>query len=299
MNESLNPSATEPSTGAQRPVRLREAREAAGLHIAALAAALKVPVKKLEALEAGRFDELPDMTFARALASSACRHLKIDAAAVLAQIPQGHRPQLGDSSQAINAPFKGAGDPAPLNPVGWLSRPAVLAAIALLLGALVLLFLPERMGSPQADALMPPSTTPAAPSPPQAAVATVEPSQPPAGTASAAVDATQSASTLTVATTGAPLTTTTPQATVAAQDAANAALLRITGTGESWVEVANGTGTVVARRMLAAGDVIEFSAAPPYSVVLGRADAALVAVRGQPFDVTPYARNSVARFEVK
>jgi cytoskeleton protein RodZ len=295
MSEPLNPSATESSTGAERPVRLREAREAAGLHIAALAAALKVPVKKLEALEAGRYDELPDMTFARALASSACRHLKIDPAPVLAQIPLGHRPQLGDATQAINAPFKGAGDPAPLNPVGWLSRPAVLAAIALLLGALVLLFMPERLGSPQADAVMPPSTTPVAPP----AVVTVEPSQPPAGTASAAVDATQSASTLTVATTAAPLTTTTPQASVAAQDAANAALLRITGTGESWVEVANGTGTVVARRMLTVGDVIEFSAAPPYSVVLGRADAAQVTVRGQPFDVTPYARNSVARFEVK
>lgn len=295
MSEPLNPSATESSTGAERPVRLREAREAAGLHIAALAAALKVPVKKLEALEAGRYDELPDMTFARALASSACRHLKIDPAPVLAQIPLGHRPQLGDATQAINAPFKGVGDPAPLNPVGWLSRPAVLAAIALLLGALVLLFMPERLGSPQTDAVMPPSTTPVAPP----AVVTVEPSQPPAGTASAVVDATQSASTLTVATTAAPLTTTTPQASVAAQDAANAALLRITGTGESWVEVANGTGTVVARRMLTVGDVIEFSAAPPYSVVLGRADAAQVTVRGQPFDVTPYARNSVARFEVK
>ena len=73
--------------GVSRPVLLRAAREAAGLHIAALAAALKVPVRKLEALEAGRYEELPDLTFARALASSACRHLKIDPAPVLEQIP--------------------------------------------------------------------------------------------------------------------------------------------------------------------------------------------------------------------
>ncbi|WP_457306933.1 helix-turn-helix domain-containing protein, partial [Polaromonas sp. P5_E6] len=33
---------------------LREAREAAGIHIAALAVSLKVPVKKLEALELDR-----------------------------------------------------------------------------------------------------------------------------------------------------------------------------------------------------------------------------------------------------
>jgi cytoskeleton protein RodZ len=34
-------------------------------------------------------------------------------------------------------------------------------------------------------------------------------------------------------------------------------------------------------------------------VVLGRADAVEVTVRGQAFDVLPYARNSVARFQVK
>ena len=52
MGEGLMPSPPE------RPVRLREARDAAGLHIAALAAALTVPVRKLEALEAGRYEEL-------------------------------------------------------------------------------------------------------------------------------------------------------------------------------------------------------------------------------------------------
>ena len=49
---------------------LRKAREATGLHVAALAVSLKVPVSKLEALEAGRIDLLPDLTFARALAAS-------------------------------------------------------------------------------------------------------------------------------------------------------------------------------------------------------------------------------------
>jgi len=34
-------------------------------------------------------------------------------------------------------------------------------------------------------------------------------------------------------------------------------------------------------------------------VVVGRADAVQVTVRGQSLDVMPYARNSVARFEVE
>lgn len=312
MSDALNSPVAEPAVTVDRPVLLREAREAAGLHIAALAAALKVPVKKLEALEAGRYDELPDMTFARALASSACRQLKVDPAPVLAQIPLGHRPQLGDSAQTINAPFKGVGDPAPLNAMGWLSRPAVLAAIALLLGALVLVFLPERQVAPQADAVMPPpGAAPDAPAlvmepAPAAAAPAADASIPVPGTATAASAAPAAVQPLANAPVVAAPTDTAAVATPTASSvsptmAAGTAgsLLSITATGESWVEVINGAGSVVMKRMLKTGDVIDFSTAPPYTVVLGRADAAQVTVRGKPFDTAPYARNSVARFEVK
>ena len=61
---------SEPAPGATAGSLLRQAREAAGIHIAALAVSLKVPVKKLEALEQDRFDLLPDAVFVRALASS-------------------------------------------------------------------------------------------------------------------------------------------------------------------------------------------------------------------------------------
>ena len=47
---------------------LRAAREKQGLHIAALAAAIKVSPRKLDALENDRWHELPDATFVRALA---------------------------------------------------------------------------------------------------------------------------------------------------------------------------------------------------------------------------------------
>ncbi len=294
-----------------RPVLLRQSREAAGLHIAALAAALKVPVKKLEALEAGRYDELPDMTFARALASSACRQLKIDPAPVLEQIPVGHMPQLGDSAQTINTPFKHSQDPAPLNPMGWLSRPAVLGAIALLLAALVLVFMPNMETAPSTDAVMPPGaavTEPATVNESVPAAATAILVEPPVPAADVPVAAAPAPVPAPVA--AAPVVVAAPQATVPVaasvtvaatltQAPAAGSLLSIAATGDSWVEVVNGSGSVVMQRMLKTGDVIDFSTAPPYSVVLGRADAAQVTVRGKPFDVTPYARNSVARFEVK
>ena len=62
---------------------LKAARERQGLHIAALAAAIKVSPRKLDALENDRWDELPDATFTRALAQTVCRTLKIDARPVL------------------------------------------------------------------------------------------------------------------------------------------------------------------------------------------------------------------------
>ena len=85
-----------PSRRPRRPTAgrlLREARQAQGLHIAALASAIKVAPRKLELLEADRLDELPDATFTRALAQTVCRSLKIDAAPILALLPppSGHR----------------------------------------------------------------------------------------------------------------------------------------------------------------------------------------------------------------
>ncbi len=121
---------------------LKQAREAAGLHIAALAVLLKVPVKKLEALEADRLDSLPDAVFIRALASSVCRTLKIDSGPVLARLPQTDAPKLTYQGTGINAPFRAPGDGPGPSIWAQVSRPAVLAGLVLLLGALVLIFLP-------------------------------------------------------------------------------------------------------------------------------------------------------------
>lgn len=285
-----------------RPVLLTQAREAAGLHIAALAAALKVPTKKLEALEAGRYDELPDLVFARGLAASACRQLKVDPVPILQQIPAGVTPQLGDARMAINTPFKPASGVTPVHSVGWLSRPALLVALALVVGALVLVFLPD-MTPPTGPVVNTPvgGTFPKEPTDPV-------PLAPEEGSTSPVSALVQSAAPVgltspgvvlpaELATAAVPLATqTTPVAAVAVE---TDKVLAIRATGESWIEVTNGTGVVVIQRMLKDGDVVDFSAAPPYSVVVGRVDNAEVQVRGRTFDAKPFARNGVARFEVK
>ena len=82
---------------------LREARERQGLHIAALAAAIKVAPKKLELLEADRFDALPDATFTRALAQTVCRALKIDPAATAPAPPPDQSSARGRRSARARA----------------------------------------------------------------------------------------------------------------------------------------------------------------------------------------------------
>ncbi|MEY2618014.1 MAG: hypothetical protein RL522_1016 [Pseudomonadota bacterium] len=145
---------------------LRQAREQAGVHVAALAVALKVPVRQLEALEQDRLDLLPDHTFARALAGSVCRQLKADPTPILAALPQGS-PRPVSVSPGLNEPFR---PPGAAGAMGWrerLWRPPVLAALALLLAALTLIFLPGQ-DSPDAPAA-PGSTRPQAEQPTVAA----------------------------------------------------------------------------------------------------------------------------------
>src|SRR5512139_1471230 len=104
---------------------LRQARQAQGMHIAVLAAATKVPQRKLEALEADRFDELPDATFTRALAQTVCRTLKTDPAPVLALLPKAPGHRLEHVAEGINAPFRERPGQAPARDLSLLASPAL------------------------------------------------------------------------------------------------------------------------------------------------------------------------------
>ena len=154
-----------PATPAGPPTAgrlLREARERQGLHIAALSASIKVAQKKLEMLEADRFDGLPDATFTRALAQTVCRALKIDQAPIMALLPPPAGYRLEQVGEGLNAPFRNR--PSALAQPEWGSfarRPAfwlpVLAVFLLpkgLLGAL-----PWRAGSAPSPVVVVPITS--------------------------------------------------------------------------------------------------------------------------------------------
>jgi cytoskeleton protein RodZ len=123
---------------------LRTAREAQGLHIAALAVSLKVPVKKLEALEADRFDLLPDVVFVRALTLSVCRTLKLDPKTVMSALPQRQSPQMKTDLDGLNTTFQA---PGPFSGFSWRQAlsPVGLSIAALLIVIVAIAFWPTHL----------------------------------------------------------------------------------------------------------------------------------------------------------
>jgi cytoskeleton protein RodZ len=293
-----------------------EAREAQGLHVAALAVALKVPVKKLEALEADRFEELPDAVFVRALASSVCRALKIDPTPVLAKLPQLNTRVLDQVESGMNVSFRTRSDgPAP-SVLANLNRPVVLGVLALLLAAIVLMLMPDfasRSASKASDAVSASQTSNAGislgsttnvPSVPveksgDATTNVVSPSANSSPVASPTLMVTPSLSTPSVSS---PTLTVTPL-TASAIPAPADSVIVFAATGESWIEVKDSGGRIILQRTLQNGE--KAGAGPslgklPYSVIVGRSNLTQVTVRDKAFDLAPVSsKDAVARFQVK
>jgi cytoskeleton protein RodZ len=302
---------------------LRQAREAAGLHVATLAANLKVPVRKLEALEEDRYDLLPDAVFVRALASSVCRTLKIDAQPVLQRLPQTESPRLPEEGKGINAPFRSPSDGPGPGLLDQVTRPVVLTVVALLLGALVLIFLPVAQRgyetvtqASRGEPVMPPpgaaATVPAVPAPfeiasaPSTGTALPASASGPAPTPAAISAAPQASVAPGVpaapAATAASAVAATPAAaaSAAASGPINArGIITFRTRGPSWIEVTDATGAAVFRKLMEPGESAGAAGTLPLSVTIGSVEATEVQVRGKPFNLGPVSRDNVARFEVK
>ena len=302
---------------------LREAREAAGLHVATLAANLKVPVRKLEALEEDRYDLLPDAVFVRALASSVCRTLKIDPQPVLRRLPQTAQPRLVQDTAPINVPFRAPGDGPHPGLLDHFKSPVAVIVALLLIGAVALVFVPvpgvDGGATPSAatEPVMPPSgagvssavpqvttaISPALPANPTALPSSGSGAVPTAASVTPASDAGRAA-----VTPGAQGPAPTASAAVGASPAAAASAAAAPPTdgvvvfrtrGPSWVKVTDAGGVTVLQRLMAAGETAGASGRLPLSVTVGDAQQTDVQVRGKPHDLAPLTRDNVARFEVK
>lgn len=279
---------------------LRQARESAGMHIAALAVALKVPVHKLEALEAGYFEVFPDVVFVRALASSMCRTLKVDPAPVLALLPRNQPPALS-AHRGINASFKSGNGQLASSSSGSGSRTAIFAVIVLLVGAAAVLLWPHR---PDGGTGNEPAAVTGSAAEAESAKG-VEPmitSAQPLAASSVSAPSASSPSSMAGASNVTPAATAAvaaPDATVSSPSGSPDAALVIRTRGESWVQVRSAAGATVFQRVLAAGESVTIPGTPPWAVVIGKADVTDVVVHGKPLELKTVSRENVARFEVK
>lgn len=282
---------------------LRAARESQGLHIAMLAVSLKVPVKKLEALESDRYDLLPDTVFVRALASSVCRALKIDVAPILAALPLSPMQKIKTSESGLNASFNDSASNSGRAWLSHLSKPLTVTVLVLLVGILAIVFLPARIPSESRSASLIGEKSPMALAATPAAVElSVQPAVSSLTSASAAPLSLTSSLNMDSQAANAsqvqvpPLSSTLPAAETVIS---NGDVLTLQARGASWIEVVDAKGVSQSRKTLVKDEVLSVSGALPLTVVLGRADLVSVTVRGQPFDVIPMAKDNVARFEVK
>lgn len=319
MSESLNPEWPEsalPQAGASLPMTagqmIRTARVQMGMHLAVLSVNLKVPIRQLEALEADEHDQTKGPVFVRALASSVCRHLHIDPAPVLALLPQSTdrmllpKPTLLEIDAARRVPWNLQ------NVLRAIQMQTVLIAAAMLMLIAALLWLPSPStwgwlqpaikAEPvtQAAPVLPPLTVVSEPvlsdaaTAAQTAAVISTPVAPPVPTASVplvAVPATQAPAIA--------QTPVTPTSKLAVANTAPGAVMVFTATNDSWIEIRDGKNQVLWSRVVNAGQSAQVQFPPPMNVVIGRAHVVSVTYKGQPFDLSPHTKSTVARFEVK
>ena len=302
---------------------LRAAREKQGLHIAALAAAIKVSPRKLDALEHDRWHELPDATFTRALAQTVCRTLKIDARPVLDKLPPAASSTLESSDAGLNEPFRERPGREEPGFAATAVRPMVWGAAALMVAAVAVYLLPEDLWSrfaASAPVLAPVAAPLANPDP----VASPIPAATVASAAAGGVVSSGSAAPAALAeavTVNAPAAAPAPAvpasptltpvavapstqspaavAPAVASAAAGPGVVQLRTSKASWIEARDALGATLLSRTVLPGESVALDGRLPIRMTIGNASATQLAFRGNAIDLTPSTRDNIARVELQ
>ena len=282
---------------------LREARLKAGVHVAVLSVNLKVPVRQLEALEANEFDADKGPVFYRGLAASVCRQLNLDPAPVLALLPRPSG-QLAAGKHMLQP----TASPRLSKSETFQTRSSLkVFGLGALLLALTLAFvwMPsplqwtwlEGVKLPWTSADSPTEVTQEVqmvPSLVSSNAASVPAPVVPLSPSVAAMPPSAPASVLP----NLPTAANSPSAAVLPKSA-NSVPWVFAASAESWLELRDAQNSVVWSGVLKAGETARIESPLPVRVVVGRAQAVSVTLRGAAFDLKPHTQVAVARFEVK
>lgn len=318
MTDNAFPGSLKPEVeGGHAGHLLRQAREAHGLTLDQLAGQIKVSTQKLAALEQGRYAELGDSNFIRALAMTVCRALRVEATPILAGLPAARLHSLSQDKTAINAPFRDHDGVPALFDRGHrlnlraLMAPKWLAPLSLLSLAGLIYVLPESIEWPswvrEPDTIVESSGTQlhadtvAAPSSIQVATDAAVPG--PDEVASAASAALLPAEVMASASEVVVEDSVPPPADSPASAVASAApwlaRVHIALTDDSWIELVDASGVKVFSRIARAGEALELQGQAPLKLRIGNASAVQVRFNGQPVTLAGITRNNTARVELK
>jgi cytoskeleton protein RodZ len=281
----------EPSVGEV----LRTAREVAGLRIEDIAERFKLRVAQVQAVEANEWEKLPSRTFARGLVRGYARELRLDSDAltnrVMPEVKVAESPIVPPSTQNLQ----------PSKPSESTNRDLVMVVLGgvILLVSVLAYFLWPSADNDHAPILPPPSTEV------PAAVSTVPSAQElPSGVipqpltpnvvplaAPAPIQPTTATASTVVAT---PAVITNPNN---ASTPASAPI-KITFTGQSWVEIKDKNGNVVYSQTGTAGLEKEVSGLAPFTFHIGNVSGVAIKYKGQLVDLKPYTNNNVGRMKL-
>jgi cytoskeleton protein RodZ len=289
---------------------LRQARENAGVDIKALAVMMKVPVKKIEAIEDNRLDLLPDSVFIRALASSMCKALKVDPVLILSKLPSNTAPRLLSEDKKISIPFRVNAQKNIFEMFGFFSKPAGMFVLLLLIGALIIFLTPKNLNISNFFDSLSSKVINSAQKKLENSNSTTEKTVS-LGASSEQKSATENS------TLGSPIalpidrvsnpvlsrdSAQTIKTTEIVQNNPNTSVAGVVvfkARASTWIEVKDAKGVYHIKKIVETGEAVGYSGDLPVSIVVGRADATDVEVRGKHFNLDNSTKSNVARFEVK
>ncbi len=248
--------------------QLARARAALGLSVADIAHSLKFAPRQIEALERGRFEELPAGTFARGMLRGYARVVKLDPAPLLERIAA--RVAAPDNAEAVASARRSIpiSDGARRTNLAYVGLSVALLAVA---AAIALEWRQERRSAARM------SFVPAAQAP-------IEASRAPAAAAAPQLGPQAS------------LAETPPQA---APEASPARRIVLRFGRESWVQVRDRADRVLVSSLHPAGSERVVEGEPPFRLVIGNAQHVQVLYDDQPVDLAPYVKVEVARFTLE
>jgi cytoskeleton protein RodZ len=295
------------------PKNLAQLRQDRGMSIEALAASIKVSPAKLQALEAGRYEELANAAYVRALAMAVCRALKADPRYILAALPApDHHSILSEVPE--QQPFRAGRarlnlDSSVVREVRQLLRPKFLVPLFILAAAIAVynwpVSPPDAPFMAEAPASAPVATSPPAVKAPatdysfdQAALAAAKAAAEAASTPVSGPDAAPMQMPSASDVVSPPLASASVAPTPVASAPAGTGHLVLLANAESWIQIKDAGGEQLLKRLVLAGERIALQGALPFKIKLGNASAVQLTYQGKPVDLTEHTRANVARFEL-